>query len=77
MLFELKAGTKFPNRLSPEKDFFQSTLIFIELVIGFRTSLAHLDQSHHSPQNFKELKEEHDERIKSIKNIAKYLLAFK
>jgi hypothetical protein len=30
-----------------------------------------------APQNFKELKEEHDEKIKSMKNIAKYLLAFR
>jgi cytochrome c peroxidase len=76
MLFELKAGTKLPKMLSPEKDVFQSTLIFTEFLIPCRsTGLSGSISS--PPQNFKELKEEHDETIKSIKNIAKYLLAFR
>jgi hypothetical protein len=51
-------------------------LIFTEFLIackgiGSSVSISSL------PQNFKELKEEHDETIKSIKNIAKYLLTFR
>jgi delta-aminolevulinic acid dehydratase/porphobilinogen synthase len=76
MLFELKAGTKFPNRLSPEKDLFQSTLIFTAFLIASKTTGSSRSISS-LPQNFRALKEEHDEKIKSIKNIAKYLLTFR
>jgi hypothetical protein len=65
IISELKAGTKFPKRFSPENDLLQLTLITFELDMlsnGFGSSKSTSPLS----QNLRELNEEHDEIANSI-----------